>query len=319
MSAGSSWTLTDTGDTVETYTASSSSKGALLDTITARGGYAQKITRNESGQVTTVTDSYGRELGFTYTANGSIESVKTPEGTSLNYAYAAPLTLGDANLVSVAYPTSTASVVTYGYTNPNHPNVLATVTDENNNSYLTFGNVSDQVYLAYAGTGTAAVGLAFSGTTSSVTANSLGVIDTYGFTTLQGAPKVSSINRAATTTTAPASRSYTYDKNGYVASATDWNGNKTTYTNNNHGDPVTITQAVGTPQARTTTIAYDPVWVRLPDTTTTQGLTEAFTYNADGNPDADTHRHDDGYGSLFNSGTKTQVDLHLGQFLTSLY
>ncbi len=30
---------------------------------------------------------------------------------------------------------------------------------------------------------------------------------------------------------------FTYDTNGYLATATDWNGNSTHYTNNSHGEP----------------------------------------------------------------------------------
>ena len=49
----------------------------------------------------------------------------------------------------------------------------------------------------------------------------LGVAETYSFTTLQGVAKVSSIARAASSPVASATRNFTYDANGYLATATD--------------------------------------------------------------------------------------------------
>ena len=113
--------------------------------------------------------------------------------------------------------------------------------------------------------------------------NPLGVTDTYSFTSLQGVPKVTGISRAATSTTAAASETIAYDANGYVSSLTDWNGNQTTYTNNGHGQPTTINEAVGSSVARTTTIAYDATFVHLPDSITTPGVTISYTYDSVGN------------------------------------
>ena len=108
--------------------------------------------------------------------------------------------------------------------------------------------------------------------------NALGVTATYSFSTLQNVPKVSGISRAATSNTAAATRSFTYDSNGFLASATDFNGNQTTYVNDAHGDPTTINEAVGSGAARTTTITYDTTFVHEPASIATTGLTTAFTY-----------------------------------------
>ncbi len=113
--------------------------------------------------------------------------------------------------------------------------------------------------------------------------NALGVADTYTFTTIQGVPKVTQISRAATSTTAAATRSFGYDSNGYLGSATDWNGNVTTYTNNAQGNPTSITEAKGTSVARTTTISYDTTFTHLPHQAVMPGLTSTFAYDAGGN------------------------------------
>ena len=61
VNSGSTWTLTDTTDTVETYTAGASGE-ALLTTIAARNGYTQTLQYNASNQLVSVTDSYNRSL-----------------------------------------------------------------------------------------------------------------------------------------------------------------------------------------------------------------------------------------------------------------
>ncbi len=53
--SGSTWTLTDHDDTVETYTTTGSGTSALLNTIQSRNGYTQTLHRNGSNQITSVT------------------------------------------------------------------------------------------------------------------------------------------------------------------------------------------------------------------------------------------------------------------------
>ena len=110
----------------------------------------------------------------------------------------------------------------------------------------------------------------------------LGVQTVYTFTPLQGITKVTQMSRLASATTAAATRIFTYDANGYPASVSDWNGNLTTYVNEARGLPTSITEAAGTPQARTTTMAYDATF-HLPTKIVEPGLTTDFTYDANGN------------------------------------
>ncbi len=119
---------------------------------------------------------------------------------------------------------------------------------------------------------------------NTVVTNPFGVQDTYSFTTAQNRPKITTISRAATSTTAAATETFGFDSNGYMNSRTDWDGNQTTMVNNSHGDPTTITEAVGSPVQRTTTIVYDTTWVHLPHSIATQGVTTTFAYDGNGNP-----------------------------------
>ncbi|MGH9829251.1 MAG: RHS repeat protein, partial [Blastocatellia bacterium] len=93
-----------------------------------------------------------------------------------------------------------------------------------------------------------------------------------------GGSKIEEIDRLA-----PAAvRSFTYDSNGYFASRTDWNGNLTTFVNNARGLLKTITEASGTPLARTTSTAWHPIF-HLPVQITEPNRTTVFTYDANGN------------------------------------
>jgi len=84
VQSGSTWTLTDRDDTVETYSAVGT-KG-VLTSITVRGGYSQTLQYNSGGQLTSVTDTYNRSLQLTY-SNGLLHTVTTPDGLVLTYTY----------------------------------------------------------------------------------------------------------------------------------------------------------------------------------------------------------------------------------------
>ena len=112
----------------------------------------------------------------------------------------------------------------------------------------------------------------------------LGNAETYKFTSSQNMKKVNAIDRAANSPVASATRHFTYDANGYLATATDWDGNSTHWTNNSHGQPTSITEAYGAGVARTTSITYDSTWVHKPYTTTKTNVTIDDRYDA-------THRH----------------------------
>jgi RHS repeat-associated protein len=279
--SGNSWTLTDNDDTVETYTKISSSE-ALLQSVKARNGYEQTLSYGSSNLLASVTDSYNRSLGFTY-LNGLLQAVTTPDGLVLAYGYA-PSGTGTV-LASVAYSTNPVTSQIYLYENATLPFALTGTTDEDGNRFATstYDAITGRVLTSQHANGADLFTVAYddSNNTRTVT-NALGVTDTYTFTLLQGVLKVTQISRAATSTTATAAETLTYDGNGFLASKTDWNGNQNTYVNNAHGLPTTINEAVGTPASRTTTIVYDATLVHLPDTLTTQGMTTSFTYDGIG-------------------------------------
>lgn len=280
--SGSTWTFKDRNDTVFLYTSNSTGKG-LLDSITLRNGYAQNLTYN-GNQLQTVTDSYDRKLGFSYSSTGMLETVTTPDTLVLTYGFTAAT--GGNQLTSVLYNTSPDTSQTYVYENADLPFALTGIIDENNNRFAawTYDKLG-RALTSQHGTGTSTADLttlSYNSNGTTTVTNAFGVADTYTFSTLQNAPKVTQISRAATSTTAKATEAFSYDSNGYKASQTDWNGNEIKYVNNSHGLPTTIDEAIGTSVARTTTIAYNSTWVHLPATITTPGLTASFTYDSKG-------------------------------------
>jgi YD repeat-containing protein len=274
--SGSTWTLTGPDDTVETYTASGGV--ATLQTIKKRGGYTQTM-HYTSGKLSSVTDSYSRSRGISYSSMGLLSDVTTPDTLALTYGY---VTFSSANrLTSVSYNTSPATSQTYLYENASYPFALTGITDENGARYATW---------AYDGSGRATSNqlaggadltqISYSSANNDRTVTGpLGIQETYKFSYLQGVPKVTEIDRAANGTVTAATHIFAYDSNGYLKTATDWNGNQTAYTNYAHGLPTQIVDASGSTVAHTTTIAYDTTWAHLAKTITTPGVTVTNNYD----------------------------------------
>jgi RHS repeat-associated protein len=274
--SGSTYTLTDHDDTIETYTVSGST--GTLNTIALPNGYTQTMSYT-SGVLTSVSDSYSRTLSFSYTS-GVMTGVSTPDSATLAYGYT---TVDSQNLLtSVTYNTSPSTSQTYSYTNTSYPFALTGITDENSNSYASwsYDSFGRATMSEHAG-GADEVQVAYDDVygTRTVT-NPLGEQEKYSFAIKQGVPKVTEIDRTASSPVAAASEYFTYDTNGFLATATDWNGNETTYTNDSHGDPTSITEAYGAGVARTTTISYDSTWAHKPYTTTKTGVTIDDRYDA---------------------------------------
>jgi RHS repeat-associated protein len=283
---GSAWSLKDHNDTVESYNSI-----GVLQTITLRNGYSQTVAMN-NGRLSTVTDSYNRTLTFgnSTTSPSLITTVTTPDGLVLTYGYNST-GVNDPyldRLASVSYNTTPVTSQTFLYENPSLPFALTGITDENNNRYKTWSYDSQgRGQTSQTGNGTSAADLttvAYNSDGSTTVTNAFGVADTYKFTSLQGVSKLAEIDRAATSTTAAATRLFTYDTNGYLFTETDWNGNETKYTNNTNGNPTEIDYAVSSPVAYSVSITYDTTFIHLPHIVTAPGVTSTYARDGNGNP-----------------------------------
>ncbi len=282
--AGSTWTLTGADDAVDTYTAISSTK-AVLSKIQTRSGYVQTLNYNSAFQLTSVTDSFGRSLAFTYNTSGFLRTMSTPDNQIFTYDYDS--TTGAQGpldrLVSVSFSTVPATKRTYLYENPTYKFAMTGLIDENGKRFATwtYDGEGRATSSQHAG-GVDRTTITYNADGSRTETNALGLQVIHKFTALQGVQKLTQLVRVATPTTASATITKTYDSNGYLSSETDWNGNRIDYVNDSRGLPLSVTEAAGTPQARTMTTTFDPVF-HLPLSVVTPGLTTTFTYDVSGN------------------------------------
>lgn len=278
--SGATWILTDHSDTIETYTDLGNGQ-AILSAIQYRDGYTQNLQYNTNNQLVAVADSYGRSLQLTYQA-GLLASVTAPDGLVISYGYTE--SSGLYLLASVTYSAAKAVTQNYLYENTTQPFTLTGIIDEDGNRFATwtYDSLGRATSSQHAG-GVDLTAVAYNDSNGSRTVtNALGEQEIYKFTTLQGAPKVSEIDRLASAGVAAATRKFSYDVNGYLASSTDYDGNVTTYTHDARGDETSRTEPAGTALARTTTTTWLPT-LHLPTSITEPGRVTNLTYDANGN------------------------------------
>jgi len=116
--------------------------------------------------------------------------------------------------------------------------------------------------------------------TTTVT-DALGNTQTHHFETYHGVARISRIDGGSCQRCDSQSQNMTYDANGFIASRTDFNGNRTTYTRTARGLETARTEAAGTPEARTITTDWHPTF-RLPTRITESGKQTRFTYDDNG-------------------------------------
>ena len=85
-----------------------------MQSITLRNGYKQTM-HYTSAQLSSVTDTYGRTLGLSYTS-GLLTGLTTPDSLNLTYGFVG-FSSGGHLLSTVGYNTSPATHQTYGYSN----------------------------------------------------------------------------------------------------------------------------------------------------------------------------------------------------------
>ena len=232
---------------------------AIIPDITNPGTNTQTLTYDSSNRLINVTDVLGRQLTFTYQGN-LLSTVKTPDGLVMTYGFnSSGVTPGvNDRLASVSFSTKPATSISYLYENAGLPFALTGLIDQNGKRYASwtydgFGRALTSQH----GTGADLITVSYDDATGNRTVtNALGQQSVYKFAILQNMPKLSEIDRLATATTAAATRMFSYDGNGYLSGTTDWNGVLTAYSNDAAGNVLSMTEASGTAQARTTSYSY---------------------------------------------------------------
>jgi RHS repeat-associated protein len=277
---GPMWTLIDSDDTIETYDTS-----GQLTSIQARNGYKQTLQYNGGNQLESVSDSFGRMLLLGYQSN-LLHTVTAPNGLVFTYGYnSSGLVPGVPDrLVSVTYSTTPQTSQSCLYTNTSLPFALTGIIDEDGNLFTSWMyDSSGRALLSQFANGANLVTVGYDDIDGSrQVTNSLGSVMAYEFTTLQGVPKVTEIDRLASVSVSTAINIFTYDDNGFQASSTDWNTNLSAEASDYRGLPLTNEEAVGTMQERTTTNIWHQTF-HLPLQIAEPGKITTFTYDGNGN------------------------------------
>lgn len=251
---------------------------AEIRKVVNRSGLTHTYSYNQN--IMTITDDFGRSLEVTTNGllgRGRVESVTLPDQSTLQYSYNADGVLQTATLAD-------------GSTRLHHyeqdPGQLTGITDQRGIRYSTFAYGQDsslqrafgKILFSEHNGGvdrTEFVRDNFGGGVKII--NPLGQEAIYSFELVQGVPKLSTIDRQASTHCPAAASAYTYDTNGFIETTTDWNGVVTRYQRNSRGLAETATQAEGMPQERVTSTQWHSLY-RVPSIITEPGRKTEFIF-----------------------------------------
>ena len=233
----------------------------------------------------TVLGGQGRSLGLAYNRDATLKSLTLPNGDTISYTYdgagancptsgTPPLASSTAScqrLSSVSYPDG--SQRRYHYSEADHldpalqsavnysgKGYLTGITDETG-ARLSHYRYDDQGRATSSGWGGYDYHLAYDSPYQTTVTDTLGSRRIYGHQLLQSKWWPTTQSQPAGSGCSSSSSAITYDPNGNVASRTDFNGSRTTYTYDLARNlELTRTEASGTPQARTLTTAWHPDW-----------------------------------------------------------
>jgi YD repeat-containing protein len=100
-----------------------------LSSITQRNGWTKFLSYDAQGQLSSVTNAFGRRLQFAWNAQ-RLASITTADGNVISYGYDAM-----SRLVSVRQPDG--ATAGYAWENPQFPTALTGITDESGSRIAT--------------------------------------------------------------------------------------------------------------------------------------------------------------------------------------
>ena len=255
-----------------------------LTEIDDLNGNTQTLTydANTPPRLTTVTDNHGRVIQYAYDANNLVSTLTTPAGT-FTYTYDA-----NGNPDTVTHPDTTTR--SYFFEDANDIHNLTGIIDENGDQTGTYDyDAQDRAVSSQGYGGVGRVELSFTGDLARQLTDASTEVTSYDLYVKRGVGAVeSSTGPGCGTCPTSGGIANTFNKRLWVTSSTDAEGTVTNYTHDDRGNILTMTEAVGTAQERTTTYTYDSTynWVMTISRTSVAGATEAlttFTRDAAGN------------------------------------
>jgi len=262
-------------DTVEEYNAS-----GYLVSIKKRNSTGVTLSYDVSSQLETITDSFNKTITLAYDGTGRVNQVTSPDNEVFRFEYD-----GSGNKIKTIYPDDTPAdpndnpFKQYHYEDTNFPDYLTGITDEKGIRTDTWGyDTSGRLVSESHPGGADDKTYSFNPDGTTTETNALGKETIYHFEVYDSVRKVTQVDGVATASCAAASKSKSYDPNGFLVSRTDWEGNITTYVRNSKGQETSRTEAVGTTQERTITTEWHATF-SLPTKITDSVQETIFTYD----------------------------------------
>jgi RHS repeat-associated protein len=290
-----------TGDDVYLF----SSTGQIIR-HTHRNGWTMRYSYNAAGQLTTITNQFGRSLSLAYyttgVSTGLLSGITAPDGQIISYEYDSSLRLIRAGYSGISFKN-------YLYENTTFPHLLTGVVDENGirlstYSYDSLGRAiettkqggADRFQVSY-GASNAQGQIA-----SATITDPLGTPRTYNYATSLSQLAVTGSDKPSGQGQRDAA-SRIQNPQGLIESETDFLGFiSTTSWDATRRLPLAQTKATGRAEQQTTSTQWHPTF-RLPVQITEQGKTTAYTYDALGN--LLTQTETDTTGTASNGQTRT--------------
>ena len=287
--SGSNWIYVDANDVTETF----DSAGRLIS-IARRNGQTETLEHDlttaqggddDNNTLDRVTGPFGHTLTFSYDTDGLLEKVTTPDGV-IEYTYDSGDLDSEYTLDKVDYPDGSRRQ--YRYEDPDWPHHLTSLYDGNNKRHAEWEYdaegraISSKKMYGYSGE-KESVEFTYNTDGSTTLTMGNGAVRHYDYATVQGTRKQSLLSGDVCGTCPGgniANRSY--DANGYLYEAEDWNGNTTRTIRNSRGLTETFIEAAGTTDERTTSVSWHASH-RLPLQVVSPRNTTTYTYDADGN------------------------------------
>jgi YD repeat-containing protein len=246
------------------------SSAGKLTSITDRNNN-QTVLQYVSGVLSTVTDPAGRVLTVTTNGSGRVTALSDSMGNIANYTYGA-----SQQLLSAEFPDGSKFQFAYG-SSANGP-VITSVTDALNNvlEAHTYDGQGRAITSERHG-GVERVTLTYVNATETHVTDALNRVTKYFFDPKKGRSLVTKIEGSCGCGGGTVAQTWAYDNQLNVLSKTNGQGQTTSYTYDAAGNPLTVTNALGT-----TTYTYNGFGQVL-SATDSLGLLVTNTYDVKGN------------------------------------
>ena len=245
-----------------------------------RNGWTHVYSYDEAGRLASVSNPFGRRLDFSYDASGLLRSVTTPDGRVIAYAF-------DAARSCRGHSTRTAGRAVFLYENAHFPQALTGIVDESRVAGAPSRTTHRRARHRHR---TGRRGRALPSQLSICGRRdrhrSAGHLAPLPLRHQRQGKFAVTASPLPSGTGEPDAASRVQDANGLVTSETDFKGVRTETTwDVARRLPLSVTDAAGTPEARTVTTQWHATFA-LPVLVTEPGRSTAFTYDALGQPAA---------------------------------